>query len=104
MRRVGIGEAARAEDVEADEYLNVYYCSELAGLDPLQNLLRGLVEEVIVVLDEMAASLPGALDQRLEFLEGRGGRLFDDHVGASVERVHNRPEMGGRRRGDVDHV
>ena len=104
MRRVGIGKAAWAEDVEADEYLDVYYCPELADLDPPENLLRSLVEEVIVVLDEMAAGLPGALDQRLQFLDGGGGRLLYDHVGACVERVDGRPEVGGRGRGDVDHV
>ncbi len=104
VRRVGIGEAARAEDVEADEHLDMRHRPELAGLDASQNLLRGMVEDVVVVLDEMATGLLGAPDQRLQFLEGRGGRLLDDDVGAGVERVHGQPEVGGRGRGDVDHV
>ena len=33
------------------------------------------------------------MGQRFQFLEGGGGRLLDDDVGASVERVHCRPEM-----------
>ena len=52
----------------------------------------------------MAAGLLGAPDQRLQLLEGRGGRLLYDDVGAGVERVHGKPEMGGRGRGNVDHV
>ena len=104
VRRVGIGEAARAEDVEADEHLDVCHRPEFAGLDAPQDLLRGMVEEVVVVLDEMAAGLLGAPDQRLQLLEGRGGRLLDDDVGAGGERVHGKPEVGGRGRGDVDYV
>ena len=102
--RVGIGEAARTEDVEANEHLDVRHRPEFAGLDAPQDLLRGMVEEVVVVFDEMAAGLLGAPDQRLQLVEGRGGRLLDDDVGASVERVQGEPEMGGRWRGDVDHV
>ena len=104
MRRVGIGEAARAKDIEANEHLDVRHRPELAGLDASQNLLRGMVEDVVVVLDEMATGLLGAPDQRLQFLEGGSGRLLDDDVGASVERVHGQPEVGGRGRGDVDYV
>ena len=80
------------------------YRPELAGLDASQNLLRGTVEDVVVVLDEMAARLLGAPDQGLQLLEGGSGRLLDDDVGASVERVHSWREVGGRGRGDVDYV
>ena len=104
VRRVRIGEAARAEDVEANKHLDVCHRPEFAGLDAPQDLLRGMVEQVVVVLDEVAAGILGAADQRLQFLEGRGGRLLDDHMGAGVERVQSQPEMRGRRRGDVDDV
>ena len=40
VRRVGVGEAARAEDIEADQHLDMGHCPELAGLDASQNLLR----------------------------------------------------------------
>src|SRR5690242_15667725 len=103
MRRVGIGEATRAEDVEADEHLDVYHCPEIAGLDASQNLLRSLVEGVVIVLNEVAAGLLGAPDQRLQFLESGGGRFLDDDMGASVERVHSQPEMRSRGCGDVDY-
>ncbi len=73
-------------------------------LDASQDFLRGLVEDVVVILDEMATRLLGASDQRLQFLEGGSGRLLDDDMGASVERVHSQPEVRGRRRGDVDDV
>ena len=89
MRRVGVGEAARAKDIEADEHLDVCHRPEFAGLDSSKNLLRGMVEDVVVVLDEMATGLLGAPDQRLQLLEGGSGRLLDDDVGASVERVHS---------------
>ena len=56
--RVGIGEAARAKDVEADEHLDVRHRPELAGLDASQDLLGRVVEEVIVVLDDVTAGLP----------------------------------------------
>ena len=101
---LGSAKPLGAEDVEADKHLDVCHRPELAGLDASQNLLRGMVEDVVVVLDEMATGLLGAPDQRLQFLEGRGGRLLDDDVGAGVERVHSQPEVGGRGRGDVDHV
>ena len=71
VRRVGIGEAVRAKDVEADEHLDVCHRPEFAGLDASQDLLRGTVEEVVVVLDEMAAGLLRAPDQRIQLLEGR---------------------------------
>ena len=104
VRRVGVGEAAGAKDIEADEHLDVCHRPELTGLDSSKNLLRGMVEDVVVVLDEMATSLLGAPDQRIQLLEGGSGRLLDDDVGASVERVHGYPEVGGRGRGDVDYV
>ena len=72
------------------------HCPEFAGLDSSKNLLRGMVENVVVILKEMAASLLGAPDQRLQLLEGGSGRLLDDDVGASIERVYGWPEMGGR--------
>ena len=55
MRRVGISEAARAEDVEADEHLDVRHGPELAGPNASQDFLRGMVEQVIVVLDQVTA-------------------------------------------------
>ena len=57
-----------------------------------------------MVLDEVAADILGTPDQRLQFLEGRGDRLLNDDMGASVERVQSQPEMRGRGRGDVDDV
>ena len=104
VRRVGIGETARAKDVETNEYLDMRHVTELAGPNASQDLLGAVVENVIVVLDEMAADLSGATDQRLQFLKGRGDRLLHDDVGASIERVHGEPEVRGRRGGDVDHV
>ena len=55
MRRVWVGETGRAEDIEADQHLYMCYRPELAGLDASQDLLRSMVEYVIVILDEMAA-------------------------------------------------
>ena len=104
MGRVGIREAARTEDVEADQHLDMRHRSELAGLDVSQDLLGRVVEEVVVVLDEVTANLLGAPGQRLQLLEGRGRRLLHDDVGAGIERVHRQPEVGGRRRGHVHHV
>src|SRR4051794_29559148 len=104
MRRVWVGEAGRPENIEANEHFNVCYRPELTELDAPQNLLRGMVEDVVIVLDEMAAGLPGALGQYLQLLEGRGDRLFNNHMSASAERVHRQPKMGGRGRGDVNHI
>jgi hypothetical protein len=47
---------------------------ELTGLDASQDLLGG--------------QLLGAPGQRLQLLEGRGGRLLHDDVGAGVKRAH----------------
>src|SRR6185437_6155578 len=104
MRRVGVGEAAGPEDVEADERLDMGHGPELARLDPPQNLLWRGVEEVVVVLDETAPRLFRPLDQRLQLLEGGRSRLLHDDVRPGVERVERRAEMGGGRRGDVDDV
>ena len=57
-----------------------------------------------MVLDEVAANLLGAPDQCLQLLEGRCGGLLHYDVGAGVKRIHGEPEVGGRGRGDVDHV
>src|SRR5208282_4012334 len=74
------------------------------GLDSSQNLLRSTVENVVVVLNEKAIRRPGAPHQRLQFLESGTGRLLDDDMGASVERVHSWSEVRGRGRGHVDYV
>ena len=92
---LGSAKPLRAEDVEADEHLDVRHRAELAGLDASQDLLGRAVEDVVVVLDEMAAGLLGAPDQRLQLLEGRGGRLLHDDVGAGVERSPS-PAGSGR--------
>ena len=104
VRRVGVGEAAGPEDIEADEHLDMGHRPELARLDAPENLLRRTVEEVVVILDEMAPWFLGAPNQRLQLLEGGRRRLFHDDVGPGVERVQRRAEVGGRRRGDVDDV
>ena len=46
-----VGMAARGEDIEANEHLDVRYRPELARLDALKDLTRGMVEDVVVVLD-----------------------------------------------------
>ena len=43
MRRIGIGEARRTEDVEANDNFDVRHRPEFAGLDAPQSLLRGMV-------------------------------------------------------------
>src|SRR3954471_4733188 len=104
MRRVGGGEAVRPKDVEADEHFNMYHRPELAEFDAPQNLLWGTIEDIVIVLDEMAAGLPGALGQHLKLLKGRSDRLFDNHMSAGAERVHRQPKVRGWGRGDVNHI
>src|SRR3954469_20536917 len=76
MRRIRVGETAGAENVEADQDLDVRDPAELAGIDQLEGSLRCFVEDVIVVLDEVAAALTGLLTQHFQFFQGRGGRLL----------------------------
>ena len=101
---LGSAKPLRPEDVEADEHLDMRHRAELAGLDAPQDLLRGVIKDVVVVLDEVAANLLRPPDQCLQLFEGRCGGLLHDDVGAGVKRIHGQPEVGGRGRGDVDHV
>jgi hypothetical protein len=104
VRRVGIGEALRPEDVEADEHLDMRHRAELAGLDAPQDLLRAIIKDVVVVLNEVAANLLRPPDQCLQLFKGRCGGFLRDDVGAGIKRVHGEPEVGRRGCSDVDHV
>ena len=98
VRGVRVGEAVGAEDVEADQRLDVSHRAEFAGFDPPQDLSRRAVEEVVVIFDQHAALLPGAANQGVELRERRRGRFLHDDVSPGIERVHGKPVMRGRRR------
>ncbi len=104
VRRVRISEAVRTQDIEANEHLDMRHRSELAGLDAPQDFLGGAIEDVVVVFNQVAAGLLGALSQSLKLVEGRGRRLLNDHMGAGVEGVHRQPKVGGRGSRDMDDI
>jgi hypothetical protein len=106
---VGCGELGSAKPLGArmSRQMSTSTCvtaPNWARPDMSEDLLGGVVEHVVVVLDEVAAGLLSAPHQHLQLLEGRSGRLLHDDVGAGVQRIHGQPEVGGRGCGDVDHV
>jgi hypothetical protein len=103
MRSVGVGEAGRPEDVQAEADLDVHHGPQLAGLDAAEHLLRRPVEEVVVVLDQRQARLLRAARELLQLGESGGGRLLEDDVRPGLEGVHGQAEVGAGRGGDVHH-
>ena len=105
MGGVGVGERRPlAEDVQADEDLDVRHLAELARVDQPEDLAGRAVVEVVVILDQRPPPASGVADQAVELVEGDRRRLLQDDVGPGVERGHGQRVVRGRRGGDVDHV
>src|SRR5262249_50245868 len=96
--------ASRAENVETDEHLDVGDRAEFARRDQGKNFMGGLIEDVVVILDQDEILLYGVVDQGFKLGPGYRRRFLHDHMSASIECRRRQREMRYGRCSDMNDI